>query len=550
MNKINGLLKDKTIIALFVITLLGFVLRVYRLSELPVSLYWDEVSIGYNAYSIGQTLNDEYGKSLPLLFRAYDDYKLPGYIYLDSLFVKMLGLDAWSVRLPSAIAGVLTVIFVFFMTRKLFFNSRLKDRINPTFIALISAFLLSISPWHIQFSRGGFEANLALLFIVAGVFLFLKLNEGIKYLIFSFILFAAAFYTYRSVYLFLPFLMAGLIFFWRKQIVKIGLIKSISVLVLFLFLIAPIVYSTFTVGSGRISQTSISNEVNDLANKHYQEGKPKDRRLIYAQVFLKNYTAELSPGFLFLTGDPNGRHSTRGMGVMYLWELPFLILGIFVLLFKFSRKVKGLILLWIITFPISVALTIPSPHALRGLNGLPALEITVAAGICYFLTLLPKNLKKAVVFSLSIIILVFLVGYGVLYKESAIKTASDWGDGYRQLYQYVVPLENSFDKIIVSGHFWQPYEYALFYKKYDPLLFQKNGSKEGFGKYYFGGTGWDTDAGRPELDDVNLRGLFPNKKVIVALSKDEFERQKENIKFKTYIKDSNDNIVFIIGDLK
>jgi hypothetical protein len=49
--------------------------RFYQLGNLPSSLNWDEISHGYNAYSILKTGHDQWGQSWPIFnFRAYGDY--------------------------------------------------------------------------------------------------------------------------------------------------------------------------------------------------------------------------------------------------------------------------------------------------------------------------------------------------------------------------------------------------------------------------------------------------------------------------------------------
>jgi len=69
-------------VVLIAIILIASVLRLYKLSFTPPSLYWDEASLGYNAYSILKTAHDEHGRFLPLTnFAAFGDYKPPGYIY-------------------------------------------------------------------------------------------------------------------------------------------------------------------------------------------------------------------------------------------------------------------------------------------------------------------------------------------------------------------------------------------------------------------------------------------------------------------------------------
>src|SRR3990167_8742234 len=73
-----------------ILVLAGF-LRMYRLGDIPNGLYQDETAIGYNAYSILQTGKDEYGKTFPLYFQSFGDWKLPVYIYVTVPSVAFFG---------------------------------------------------------------------------------------------------------------------------------------------------------------------------------------------------------------------------------------------------------------------------------------------------------------------------------------------------------------------------------------------------------------------------------------------------------------------------
>src|SRR3990167_5685800 len=162
-------MKKKEIITLLAIIILAVVLRFYRLGTTPPSLYWDEASLGYNAYSILETGRDEHGEFLPITrFKAFGDYKPPGYIYASVPSIALFGLNEFAVRFPSAFSGILTVILAYLIAKKLF---------EKEAIALLTSFLLAISPWHLQFSRGAFEANLGLFFSTLGIWLFLKFAQ-------------------------------------------------------------------------------------------------------------------------------------------------------------------------------------------------------------------------------------------------------------------------------------------------------------------------------------------------------------------------------------
>ena len=100
---------------------LALFLRIYKVTQIPPSLSWDEVSIGYNAYSILKTGRDEHGKFFPVdAFVAYGDYKPVLPVYLTVPFVALFGLNELAVRLPSVIAGTLTVFLTYFLVLGLF----------------------------------------------------------------------------------------------------------------------------------------------------------------------------------------------------------------------------------------------------------------------------------------------------------------------------------------------------------------------------------------------------------------------------------------------
>src|SRR3990167_1090490 len=102
---------------LFFILLLAFFLRFIKITEVPPSLNWDEASIAYNAYSILETGRDEWGKILPLHFKSYGEYKLPGQIYASIPAIAIFGLTPFAVRITPVIYGTITVLFLFFLAR-------------------------------------------------------------------------------------------------------------------------------------------------------------------------------------------------------------------------------------------------------------------------------------------------------------------------------------------------------------------------------------------------------------------------------------------------
>ena len=209
--------KILTIILFTAILFLGAFLRFHDLGKVPNSLDWDEVSWGYNAYSILNTGKDEYGSVLPLSFKAFGDYKQPIYVYADVLPIKFFGLNAFSVRFPNAFFGSLSIIFVFLLVYELF-----KKRSYAKTAAFLSMLFFAISPWHIQFSRVAFESVVGLFFVLVGVWLFIRgYNLQKKWYFFAAAFFLAlSAYSYHAEKLFTPFLVVGLVIYAKDFFLK------------------------------------------------------------------------------------------------------------------------------------------------------------------------------------------------------------------------------------------------------------------------------------------------------------------------------------------
>lgn len=549
---------------LVLIFLIGAFLRFYRISDVPVSLYWDEVSSAYNSFSLLHTGKDEFGKTLPLLFRAFEDYKTPANIYLMIVPVALFGLNEFSARFTSAFLGSLLIIVTFFLVRELFGKKiRVYGRdINTDFVGLLSAFLLGISPWALQFSRTGFEANSGLFFVVSAITLFLGgINRNSRnYYFISMATFAISLYFYRSIWVFVPLMLLSLFIIFRKEILdKKNIKNTILGIIIFGVLVAP--FAPTMISKQGMTRTRQVNVISNSVERTYANAKLQDsagntfisrivynRRIAYVEIIIGNYTKHFRPAYLFLRGDANNRHSVEGMGVMYVWESIFLLLGLF-LLMHVNKRTRYIIVLWLLIAPIPAALSVPSPHALRSMNMLPTLQILSALGLVFIFYYLRGKMKFVyLVFIFGVIAIYFIRYFFSYYDYTAFKTSADWADGYKQLATYMEENENKYDKLVVSGHYWQPYVYFLFYKNYDPKSFQESGSKSGFGKYIFGGTSWDMNG--KELGDQNLEKLAGSKKILVALSPVEYELQKDNIEVVKEIKNHNNELVFIIGTLK
>ena len=112
-------------------------------------------------------------------------------------------------------------------------------------VALLSALLLAVSPWHMQLSRAGFEANIALFFVVLGIWCVLKARERPTLFIAAWLPFVASIYTFNSARYFVPMLgLLLLIYCWKEiRMHTKQFIAGLSIAVIFLLPIVPYLVS-------------------------------------------------------------------------------------------------------------------------------------------------------------------------------------------------------------------------------------------------------------------------------------------------------------------
>jgi len=473
----------RTKLLIILILLLAFVLRFYNLSQNPPGLYWDEVSNGYNAYSVLKTAKDEYGVFLPTVFRSYDDYKPPVYIYSIVPSIAVFGLNEFAVRFPSAAGGVLTVFLVYSITKKFFQNVKL---------ALFTSFFLAISPWHIQFSRGGFEANFMIFLTILGLYLFLLSKEKFYLLILSAISFGFALETYHGGKVWVPLFILTVVFFWKKELLSHSKKLVLPLLILAIFSLP--VFLNFGQSFVRGKSVSIFSE----------------QKTDKIEIFAKGYFAHFSPVFLFIKGDSIGRHSVPGMGQLYIFELPLIIAGIY-LIFKEKFKYKNFLIAWLFLAPIPAALSSPTPHALRAVTFIPLWSIISAYGLRFILKfnydIKIKNLFLAGLFFVGLFN--FITYQHLYHKHYPKEKGPDWQDGYRQMLTYVNQIQDKYKTIAISDALGRSYIYTLFYLKYDPQKYQTEGGQEGFGKYEFFNYSLDKKEGRTLIVASTREGAGP-----------------------------------------
>jgi len=527
---------NKNRVILIAIIILAGALRLYKIGSLP-ALNADEAALGYNAYSLLETGRDEHGNPWPLHFQSFNDYKPGGYVYLILPFVKILSLNIWAVRFPGAVAGVFSVYLIYLFAKNITYK-------NKELVGLVSALMLAISPWHIHFSRGGWEVNLATTFMLLGSYLFLLGNKKPKFYYLSILGFVLSLYTYHASRLVVPLLgISLLVLFWPK--VKTNL-RTFSLSIFWgVLLTLPLLVSLF--GNGALSRAAgvgIFADPGPLNRIHEQRGQHENlnsplakiihnKPVNYGLAFLENWGEHFWGEFLFVSGDEIQRNRVPETGQMYLLDILFVASGLVYIARNLNRKL-GFVLCWLLAAPVAAAITFQSPHALRAQNMVIPLVFIAALGFVYLIKSVKKH-QNILIVLLGVFVVWNFARYLQMYYLHMNKEypySSQYG--MQELVGFVRSEQDSYSKIITTTRYDQPYILFLYYMQFQPQDFQdaheltpadKFGfsTVEGFDKYEFRSINFDleqpnsvnsliigTDGEIPDEANIVKNIYFPN----------------------------------------
>ncbi len=454
---------------LTLIFFLAVVLRFWNLGTFPDAIDEDEMALGYNAFSLVKNGTDEYGNKLPTYFESAGDYKYGLYSYLDTIPVAIFGLNPTTTRSIAALFGSLSVIVVYFLALEI---------LNDKRFALLSSFVLAVSPTHIHFSRvaynnilGAFFATLSILFLIR----YFKRNS-LKQAVLAFIFFLGAIYSYQAYRIFMPvsFILLSILY------LKSPIINSIKKNFLISFLAVALVYVSLInpQSRARTQDFSILTEKPKIIENQSEDGVAGaplfETRLFHNKYisfmwgFSKRYFSYFDPVFLFVeTSASTQRHSTPEMGLLYVVEAPLILFGLLTLFLYVKNRERFILPVLLAASPIAASLVVESRSTTRSVVLVYALTFIISLGI-YYLT----SFKK---YSKLILMLVGIVYFGNLYYFSHQYLIHKvyhhpWSSdvGLKEMVFAVNELSAQYENIVMSHGHYIPY---LFYNKVDPKEF-------------------------------------------------------------------------------
>ncbi len=463
------------IFLLLILIISGF-LRIYALHLVPPGISDDEVFAAYNAYSLISTGKDVAGqpwyKSLLIVPYRYSQSELQAFFHLPT--VAIFGLSPFSVRLTNAVLGVFSILLMYHFVKTISKSEK---------IALLSALVLSISPWHLIATRTAFEMPMAFTLILLSLNLMLKLSR--RFLLVSIIPIAGAFLTYDGIKaLFLPLIGVTASLRWDEKASKKDIyffIASGAAFFIFIFLVF-VRFSSAADRLNEISFISFPESVAILKKERAESLAPieitkffTNRGVILVKKLGDNFINHFSSQLLFIGGDGSIQHSVWVHGLLYTLDAIFLILGLYYLV-RYSKKLLLFAGLFFLTGAIpGIVSSIGQAYVLRSMLTLIIFCLLVSCGL-YYMKLLIQRIpgRRAVIgsvcFLYAILVVNFLFIYFFRYPSFG---AAGLFTGERLLEQYIqhVPVSEKV-AVLANGPLTHFLQFA-FYTRLDPVEVQK-----------------------------------------------------------------------------
>lgn len=292
-------------------------LYLVRLDDAPLYLLNDEIHGALQALALASTGRSVAGDLLPVYFRepGFLGGRDPVFIYVTALFLKVLPLSETTLRLPTALVGVLNVVLAYVLGRRVTGSRR---------AGLLTGAMLALTPAHFIHSRIAIPTLWPMPFLL-GWLLGLERysrNQRLKPLVAGMLCLGLAAYAYVGTALLVPLFAFGTFawVFWDLEIRSlrpyvagaVGLALPFGLMV-YWQMIHPDRWAQLF---GYYSATGASPGAATLLNFEA------------IQQRVTTYWNYFDPTFLFLAGDDGLRYSTGRSGVFLLVSAILLPLGI------------------------------------------------------------------------------------------------------------------------------------------------------------------------------------------------------------------------------
>jgi 4-amino-4-deoxy-L-arabinose transferase-like glycosyltransferase len=426
----GGKIDERSITPLMEISLFLFIIavavfyRTWMIDQLPAGCYRDEGQNGNEAINIMQGLEVD-GTKLPVYIERWTQ-NAAMYMYFIAASFKFLGIGVLQIRAVSVVLGVLCIPAFYFLARQLF----------GVRIALMGAFLMAVTRWHVNFSRIGFLGILTVFFVIACMYFAYRVYRKRGALDFAMlgILTAMSLYTYLAgrlipvgFVIFLLFILVTESRFYTKNFKPI-------LLGLFCFLVTAAPLGIYALQHpqnfmSRSSTVSIFNQemLHEVGGRYVEkDGTPKSGIKLYIEnvwytLMMFNYK-----------GDGNPRHNFHDQPMLDFISGIFYVLGILYALYHFRKPRYFLLLALFAAFLQAGLLSTESPQAYRTIVEIPVVLIFILIALEKIFSrayaqygkkiLMPLTISAAIMFA------VIAVNNYLLYFDKWANNPGSWAE--------------------------------------------------------------------------------------------------------------------------
>ena len=203
------------------IAIIFLFMRLYQITTLPDGLHIDEISMGYNTWSLSNFGVDRYGVDYPIYFNNAGSGQSSLYVYLAVILCKIFGYSIFLLRFVAVLFGIMLLVF----------GTLTAYEISGMVCAKAMSLIITVMPYFIMSERWAFDCNAMLPIFVMSLYFFIKLvkTNKTKYAVLTGLSFALTFYSYILAFLIIPiFIVLSLIivFISKKISIKNFLVMS------------------------------------------------------------------------------------------------------------------------------------------------------------------------------------------------------------------------------------------------------------------------------------------------------------------------------------
>ena len=452
MNKTLNQLNWKIFVAIFLILVIGIFARAWEFAALPPGLNPDEASIGVEAYYLAKYGVDRYGLSYPVHLISWGSGQNALYAYMLIPLIALKGINAFSVRLPMMIAGILSIPLIYIAGKKMFGEK----------FGLIAMFFFAISPWHIVNSRWAVESNIMPFFFLIGFTALLFSDKNNFWFLVSCISFALCLYAYGTAYVGVPvFMLMTIPYLFHTK--RISTSQLISGLITFTLFAAPIglfiLVNTLRLDSIILGPVTIP--------RLPEEARYETMAAVFGGSPLKAIADNASIMFkvLWSQEDAFPWNFVAPFGYFYRYTFPLVLAGfIFALPFKFlkeNRTERWFLFAWMIA---SLLISLIHPVNLTRIN-------LIFTPVILCIALLIWEVDKRIPYILPASVIVFFIGFIFFNRayhgdEYRARASGIFNEGIIPAIEYATDKSNSL--ICFTEQRYSLYIYVLLTQKYHP----------------------------------------------------------------------------------